>query len=502
MAKLVRQRQDLLDRWQRTEEDIVRSFAEISDGDGGNIDDLRSRQAEFDSAISRIDSVLGERFPRFAEMSNPKPLSIAGAQSLLAADEAMVSFLMGEKSGFVWMITRNALELRAIDWDTDRVDSLVSDLRSGLDPMATTETDGFGLPRFFPAETAHEMYSALIAPFEPQLAKVETLYFIADGALQSLPIETLLTEPAVSPQLTLDQFADAPWLVKRFAVSYLPAESSLRALRQYAMRSRAQFPFLGIGDPILSDHPSSGGAPSDRSGSRRSFRGERIETRGLYTGTLADVEVVRSLVSLPETADELRRIGAVIGARESDILLGENASETFIKNNVPWHQYQVIAFATHGILAGELPGTAEPGLILTPPEKASVLDDGILTASEIAALDLDADWVILSACNTASSDGSPGAEGLSGLSKAFFFAGSRALFVSHWAVVSDPTVRLTTTMLSALKETPGLGRAEAHRRAVIDMMTNADVPYLAHPTVWAPFVVVGEGGPMSSGPTS
>jgi CHAT domain-containing protein len=93
-------------------------------------------------------------------------------------------------------------------------------------------------------------------------------------------------------------------------------------------------------------------------------------------------------------------------------------------------------------MAGELSGIAEPGLILSPPARATEADDGYLSASEVAQLKLDADWVLLSACNTAAPDGTPGAEGLSGLAKAFFYAGARSLLVSHWAVVSDATVRL------------------------------------------------------------
>ena len=87
--------------------------------------------------------------------------------------------------------------------------------------------------------------------------------------------------------------------------------------------------------------------------------------------------------------------------------------------------YRVLAFATHGLVSGELSGLGEPALVFTPPETGTEADDGLLTASEIATLKLDADWVILSACNTAAADGTPGAEGLSGMAKAFFYAAGR-----------------------------------------------------------------------------
>ena len=130
-----------------------------------------------------------------------------------------------------------------------------------------------------------------------------------------------------------------------------------------------------------------------------------------------------------------------------------------------------MAFATHGLVVdkvGKILGGFEPALVLTPLAEATETDDGLLTASELVQLKLDADWDILSACNTAAADGTPGANGLSGLAKAFFYAGSRALLVSHWPVVSDAAVALTTRMLSAAKT--GLTRAEAHRQAMMAMI--------------------------------
>ncbi len=174
------------------------------------------------------------------------------------------------------------------------------------------------------------------------------------------------------------------------------------------------------------------------------------------------------------------------------LILGTEATETRIKQ-ARLADYKVLAFATHGLVAGDLTGLSEPALVLTPPEQGTEQDDGLLTASEVALLKLDADWVILSACNTAASDGTPGAEGLSGLAKAFFYAGSRALLVSHWPVASEAAVRITTRMLEEA-EKPGVGRAEAHRRAMLALIDDKDRPHFAHPLFWAPFVVVGEGG--------
>jgi len=151
----------------------------------------------------------------------------------------------------------------------------------------------------------------------------------------------------------------------------------------------------------------------------------------------------------------------------------------------------VVHFATHGALAGDISGTAEPGLILTPPKEPTDLDDGYLSASEVAALKLDADWVILSACNTAAG-GAQGAEALSGLARAFFYAGARALLVSHWAVDSAATVKLITSAVGTITRDPNIGRAESLRRAMLAMIDKGEARE-AHPAFWAPFVVVGEG---------
>ena len=125
-------------------------------------------------------------------------------------------------------------------------------------------------------------------------------------------------------------------------------------------------------------------------------------------------------------------------------------------------------------------------------QQPSDLDDGLLTASEVAQLKLNADWVVLSACNTIAGD-KPSAEALSGLARAFFYAGARALLVSHWAVESNAAMRLTTSTFDIIKSHPTLGRAEALRRAMLAYLNDTSDPRNAYPALWAPFVIVGEG---------
>jgi CHAT domain-containing protein len=217
----------------------------------------------------------------------------------------------------------------------------------------------------------------------------------------------------------------------------------------------------------------------------------RVELRG----GLANLSHIKRQIPLPETADELCDVAQDVSADVArDIRLGMQATEGEIKRlsaSGDLAKYRVVHFATHAFLSGQLDGTSEPGLILTPPEKATEEDDGYLSASEVAALKLDAEWVILSACNTAAGTATS-AEALSGLARAFIYAQARALLVSHWEVYSDATVKLITTAARDMAGDPKVGRAEALRRSMLALLDKGAAEE-AHPAFWAPFVVVGEG---------
>ena len=157
--------------------------------------------------------------------------------------------------------------------------------------------------------------------------------------------------------------------------------------------------------------------------------------------------------------------------------------------------YRVVYFATHALVAGEVEKfakvKAEPALVLSIPEKPTEDDDGLLRASDVAMLKMNADFVVLSACNTAAGD-KPGAEALSGLARAFFYAGAKSLVVSNWEVDSDATVELMDGLFEALKANPRLSHAEALQASMLRMIANSSKPEWAQPQFWAPFVVVGE----------
>jgi CHAT domain-containing protein len=345
------------------------------------------------------------------------------------------------------------------------------------------------------------LYRLLFGQVE-DLIKDQHLLVIPSGPLTALPFQVLVTEAASDPS----DFAKAAWLGTRQPITVLPSVASLQALRQFAKASKATQPFIGFGNPLLSGPDGRDKRAWDRQVCETSPAAVQVASRGVraaiprfFRGGLADVDEVRSQYPLPETADELCAVAEATGSPRAAVYLGERASETTIKTlstNGTLASARVVHFATHGLLAGEtemLAGSkAEPALILSPPASATDVDDGLLTASEITQLKMDADWVVLSACNTAAGGSDkPGTEALSGLARAFFYAGARALLVSHWAVNSEATVKLITTAFNQLKTDADMGRSEALRRSMLALISTGGNH--AHPAMWAPFVVVGEG---------
>ena len=469
LAGLVRDRQDAAARW-RTIDAALTKAASLPPGKRNQTKEatLRRRLAATNSKITAIDGRLANSFPQFAELSSPKPIPLTEVQGLLTSDEALLTYLVWSGRTFLFVVRRDRVAVKQISLGTRALAAAVAVLRKALVPAA-------GSLLSFDTTTAYKLYQKLFQPAEELLAGARHIFVVPDGAMQSLPLAVLVTQKPTRPTTRGQNYRQMAWLAKKYAMTTLPSVSSLRALRKIAKRAKASKPFLGVGDPILE-------------GGEGALRGVSIKKLFQPIG-LADAPTVRALPRLPETRDELTALARILGAKRNAMLLGGEATERAIKA-MSLKDYRVLAFATHALVAGELAGLSEPALVLTPPKKGTKHDDGLLTASEVAQLKLDANWVILSACNTASSDGTPGAEGLSGLAKAFFYAGSRALLVSHWPVASEA---ITTRMLVEARK-PDVGRAEALRRAMLALMQDEERPEFAHPYFWAPFVVVGEGG--------
>ena len=469
LSLLIRQRQDLVERLRSSDQALGSSIIKPLEERNRVLEEKRFQSLkEIPGRLKEIDEQLKLFFPEFTELTNSVPAKIADVQALLKTDEALLFFLISDERTFIFAIRPDAILVDELKYSGKQIREAVNKLRKGLDKAGLDE-----LPPF-DTSAAFALYQKIFKPLEFLLRDAKHIFVVPDGALTSLPLGLLVTEKPTVPKPHSEAYQEVPWLIKRYAISVLPSVSSLRSLRKVAKPSIAQKPFLGIGDPELG--------------------GEVSPIRGLELTNSPEsvfVEYARSLNPLPETRDELNALAISLNAGSESLLFGKAANEKVLKS-MKLSDYRVIAFATHGLVAGELQGLNEPALVLTPPILKTKTDDGLLKASEVAQLKLNADWVILSACNTAAADGKLGGQRLSGLAKAFFYAGSRALFVSHWPVLSDAAVALTTQMLAEISE-KNVGRAEAHRLAMITMIESGN-PNMAHPALWAPFVVVGDGG--------
>jgi CHAT domain-containing protein len=464
--------------------------AELTDAYEAGLDALKTVEAQIDA-----------RFPAYAELVAPRALSVEETQALLNPDEALLLILVNPEATYVWGVSRDRIVwARAADLGEAEMTRSVGRLRSTLttagarrdegdptvDPMIWAGRGGLTFDR---AE-AHRLYKALIEPVESAFEGKTTLLSVVSGPLTGLPLAVLST---AAPG-TAD---DAGWLIDRYALATLPAASSLKSLRCHLVVGPARhpgcppalsagpgtrdvgarLPLVAYGAPTLGGAAVSGprGAPTDAD----AVRGD---------GPLADPAKLRALPSLPGSKAELEALSASYPS--AVVRIGAAATETAVKSTdaVALSRARFVVFSTHGLMAGS--AFAEPGLVLTPPETASAIDDGYLTASEAAGLRLNADLVVLSACNTAAPDGRPGAEGLSGLARAFFYAGGRAVLVSHWAVSDQATQALisrTFSGLDALGADPA-ARARALRDASLAVRAE---PRWRHPAYWAAFTLVG-----------
>jgi len=523
LAKLVRDRQDLMLRWKDADRQLLSALgAAAADRDEALIRSLRGGLASLEKRIASVTKVIDSAFPEYASLANPAPIPVENAQRLLHENEALVQFLIGSYGSYLWAVTKNDVRWVKLEVGRREILNKVDALRCGLDgrnwydyggsPCQRLLETGYsfsdyerGEPLPFDTLKAHEFYRDLFGGIE-DLVQDKHLLVIPSGPLTKLPLHVLVTvKPAARGRASPVDYSTVQWLARRQPITVVPSVAALKALRSGTRATAPTRPFIGFGNPLLSgpdgqdrrawQAQSCGREPSISFRQRLASAMQYLPVlASLFRGSLADVRELRRQTPLPETADELCTIARRLGASERDVWLGDRATERNLKQisaSGELTRYGVLHFATHGLVAGGLIGVAEPALVLTPPDEASDEDDGLLTASEVAELDLAADWVVLSACNTAAGQGGDAAA-LSGLARAFFHAGARALLVSHWEVNSLAAVKLSTAAFTALADHRASGRAEAMREAMLSMIESGN-PAEAHPLNWAPFVVVGEG---------
>jgi tetratricopeptide (TPR) repeat protein len=437
----------------RTRAELAARLEAAQTDENADREGLARQLASADNAAQAVEMKLLRDHPDFVARYRPQPLRLAELRERMRKGDLVLAPVEGEATTWVLVIGKDSLQWSVLD--TLRLGEQVASLREAVD-LPDPELASF------PLDTAHALFRGL---FPQGLGKARRVLVHGGDRLASLPFALLTTRAHEGP------LADAPWLIRSASVQVVgnlslfgaepapaPAPAATRARR-----------FVGVGGVELPGSATEGTA----------------RLAGLFRGGRPDRGVIGDLPSLPAAAGELRGLAEAFPESGRMLLIGPEAAEERFKR-ADLTGLDVLAFATHGLVAGELAGLWEPALLLGTTDPAAG-EDGLLGASEIARLAIDADWVILSACNTASG-GSDGAPSYSGLATAFAQSGARALLLSHWRVRDDAAAWLSVRTVQATRD--GKGRAEALRRAQIALIRDKTLTGAAHPAIWAPYVLI------------
>lgn len=505
LAKLARREQDAATQIHALNEVLVTHISGPADGSESTVAaQIKSRIAELSIAREAIEKAITQRFPAYGQIINPRQETATEIKSLLAPREVLVVAYSSSRFTYLFAVSpRNEPLFERSSTGRAQVHQIVQRLRGALAPSIKKLGD---IPDF-DIVLAHSLYRELLGPLRTHLEGADTILFAANGSLQQLPLSLLPTAVhKVSEDMPplFSKYRGVPWLARTHAVTNLPSVGSLRLLRETKRSGRPSEPFVGFGDPYFSvqqaklAHETRYRTATARPTAARTVSAtlrSKVATRQFDSANLA------LLPRLPDTADELRSVAISLHADPiRNVFLGEHANETRVKE-VNLKSYRVISFATHGLIPGDLDGLDEPALALSSPAVTGNSEDGLLTASEVLSLQLNSDWAILSACNTAAGE-DRGAEALSGLGHAFFYAGTRALLASNWPVHSEATTSLMSELFRQPSQLLYESRSHALRLAMMTIVdgkgatdiTGKTLYSYAHPLFWAPFSLVGEGG--------
>lgn len=499
LAQLARQEQDLQRRVNSLSELLTGLLAAPPEQQLPSVQaKIRQDITTFKAERENLKKEIERKYPDYAEMVEPKPATVERTRALLRADEVLVSWYFAEKESYVWAISKHDIPLfKAIALGRKEMARQVSHLRKALDPGVSTIDE---IPAF-DVKAAFHLYQQILAPVHESLKGKKVLLVVPHAELGQLPLSVLVTKDMAVPAQQAVPFAGykaTAWLVRDIAIAQLPSVTALTALRNTPPGSPNRKNFIGFGDPYFS-------ADQARSAEKTQAKAMQLATRGLplklrsapKTAGVSSAEL-SLLPRLPDTKEEILDIAKVLTAEPADVYLNKQASVKAVME-ADLSNRKVVMFATHGLVPGELDGLSQPALALTSPDVTGDKDDGLLTMDKVLTLKLNADWVVLSACNTAAGEGS-GSEAVSGLGRAFFFAGARALLVSNWPVDSVAARQLMTDLFK--RQQTGdqvLAKSEALRQAMLQQLDHGGMSdgkamkySYAHPLFWAPFMVVGD----------
>lgn len=420
--------------------------------------------------LKQLRREISAQFPVYRELVSPSVPSAAKIGAVLKPGEVYLNLYSGASAGYAFVVQPGGkLSATRLDITRAKTKSLIATLRRPFD--ASTPPERAGDLGGFDLAASRELYAAWLAPVKDQLQGATTVYISAGGPLASLPWSVLVTQPAKT-------LAEASWWVSQISPVQMPSASSLVLARTYAGQ-RAKRPFFAFADPSFDGREV---APAT-AGTTRGVRAS-----ALAPNTAPQGAEYKSLNRLPETFDEARAIGASLDAGDDSVIRGQAASRSRVmKENLS--DVRVVEFATHGLLPGELPGMLRAGLALAYEGQGT--RDSVLTIDDIVGLRLNADWVILSACNTGLASGTAG-DSMSSLARGFFAAGARTVLATQWAVESQSAKELTVGLFKSLGADPASSKADALSKTQREMIAGKYGALYKHPYFWAPFFISGD----------
>lgn len=428
-------------------------------------------------------------------------ISITKLASTLKDNEVLIKYSIGQDKSYIWLIQPSGKTiLKDLSLKRRDFSRMVRKLRASLDPERVRKLSD--IPAYDLSEANH-LYQLLFTPIENHIEVGKTIIVIADTPLASLPLSVLPTRLATNttndPNILFEEYLNVDWLAQRNPIMYLPSASSLIELRKNNNILVGNKKLFALGDPFFNKDQADKYAKN--TDTQNSIRGDSAQLRNIPQLSKWRSAHLEMLPRLPDTRTEVLGVAKSIGGIEqNNVLLGSLANESNVKKS-DLKQYQFIHFATHGLVSGDLDGLNETALALSSPEvTGEKTQDGLLTSAEVMELNLNAKLVILSACNTASAEGSN--EAFSGLGSAFFYAGARAVLLSNWPVHSGATKELMINMFQNQNTRTGVTEAQALQKAAIYLAKGAGAQdaegktifFYAHPIFWAPFTIVGDGG--------
>ena len=423
---------------------------------------LEAQIGKMQTELAEKNSALQAASPNFGSLVQ----RVVRAREVMAAlrpGEVFCSIMLAKDTGWSFLVSGDEVLAAPVEGGADRMARLVGRVRASLDIETMP-------PPPFDTAAAEELYQALLGSFSERMQTATAFTVAPTGPLLSLPFGLLLTGPAKP-----DALAGAPWLVQRVVVSHVPAPVNFVGLRKLAGTSRASTPWFGFGDfrPVTMAQADRAYPPANCGDS---------------------ASLLAGLPKLPGAELELQTVRKLTHASPSDQLLGPAfTADAVLHTNLK--DMRILHFATHALLSTDLKCQTEPALVTSAPPRAASADAALLTSSQVTQLDLDADTVILSACNTGGGAAGSAGESLSGLARSFFYAGARSMLVTHWAVNDQVTAYLVALAIAEAEADPKLGIAGGLAAAQRKMLSEAtgNLAVEAHPFYWAPLAVIGDG---------